>query len=144
MLLAESLLLQAEAAERGYITGDPQALYDAAIAASMNTLGATDGGYTTSVNLINGKGYAASTDKIQAIMYQKSICLNGINGAEIWIEYTRTGYINNIPMPMGSSSPTGAKPMRLMYPTSELASNSANVPAQTINDSFTTAPFWKN
>ena len=145
MLLAESLLLQAEAVERGYITtGDPQALYDAAIAASMATLGATDSGYTASVNLIDGKGYAASTDKIQAIMYQKSICLNGINGAEIWIEYTRTGYINNIPMPMGASSPTGAKPMRLMYPTSELASNSANVPAQTINDSFTTAPFWKN
>merc|ERR1712071_481790 len=107
--------------------------------------GATVGSYVTYVNAIPGKGYAASTDKLEAIMYQKSIALNGINGAEIWIEYTRTGYINNIPMPMPNgvpaSSPTGQKPLRLMYPTSELSSNSANVPAQSANDAFTTAPF---
>lgn len=147
MLAAESYLLQAEAVERGYISGDAQVLHDMAIQASCDMLGVnpTDASnYITSVNLIDGKGYGASTDKIEAIMYQKSIALNGINGAEIWIEYTRTGYINNIPMPLGATSPTGEKPTRLMYPTSELASNSANVPSQTSNDSFTTAPFWKN
>ena len=99
--------------------------------------------YVAEVNTVAGKGYAASTDKIEAIMYQKSIALCSINGLESWIEYTRTGYINNIPMPLGATSPTGQKPMRLMYPTSELASNSANVPALTVNQSFTTAPFWK-
>lgn len=147
MLAAESYLLQAEAVERGYIAGDAQMLHDMAIAASCAMLGvnATDtANYITSVNLIDGKGYAASANKLQAIMYQKSIALNSINGAEIWIEYTRTGFINNIPMPLGATSPTGQKPLRLMYPTSELASNSANVPSQTANDSFTTAPFWKN
>lgn len=147
MLAAESYLLQAEAVERGYISGDAQALHDMAIAASCAMLGvnATDtANYITSVNLIDGKGYGASANKLQAIMYQKSIALNSINGAEIWIEYTRTGFINNIPMPLGATSPTGQKPLRLMYPTSELASNSANVPSQTANDSFTTAPFWKN
>lgn len=143
MLAAESYLLQAEAAERGYISGDPQALFDMAIQASMDVLGATAGTYIGDVNAVPGKGYAASTDKIEAIMYQKSIALNGINGLESWIEATRTGYINTIPMPMGSSSPTGQKPLRLMYPTSEYASNSANVPVQTTNDAFTTAPFWK-
>jgi hypothetical protein len=76
-------------------------------------------------------------------MYQKSIALNGTNGVEAWIEYTRTGFINNIPMPMGATSPTGKKPLRLMYPTSELASNSANVPAQSIADAFNVGPFWK-
>ena len=30
-----------------------------------------------------------------------------------------------------------------MYPTSELASNSANVPAQSIADAFNVGPFWK-
>jgi hypothetical protein len=144
MLLSESLLLQAEAVARGYIPGDAQTLFDNAIAASMTHLGATDGGYTTVVNGIVGKGYAAATnldEQIQAIMYQKSIALNGTNGVEIWIEYTRTGLISNIPMPLGSTS--GTKPTRLMYPTSELASNSANVPAQTVSDAFNTAPFWK-
>jgi hypothetical protein len=143
MLLAESLLLQAEAVERGYITGDAQSLFDAAIVASCNQLGAAPGTYVSAVNLVDGKGYAASTNKIQAIMYQKSIALNGINGLEVWIEYTRTGLINNIPMPLNASSPTNQKPLRLMYPTSELASNSANVPAQSVNDVFTTGVFWK-
>lgn len=152
MLLAESLLLQAEAAERGYISGNPQVLFDAAITASMNRMGIFDdpvlglfpvSDYIAAVNVVPAKGYAASTDKIEAIMYQKSIALCSINGLESWIEYTRTGYINNVPMPLGATSPTGAKPMRLMYPTSELASNSANVPALSVNQSFTTAPFWK-
>lgn len=143
MLLAESLLLQAEAVERGFIPGDAQTLFDAAIVASCNQLGAAAGSYVSDVNLVDGKGYAASANKIQAIMYQKSIALNGINGLEVWIEYTRTGLINNIPMPLNSSSPTNQKPLRLMYPTSELASNSANVPAQSVNDVFTTGVFWK-
>ena len=143
MLAAESYFLQAEAAERTFITGDPQTLYDAGITASFAHLGATLGTYIGDVNAEPIKGYAASTDKIRAIMYQKSIALCNTNGLEAWIEYTRTGYINNIPMPMGSSSPTGQKPLKLMYPTSELASNSANVPAQTVNDVFTTGPFWK-
>ena len=146
MLLAESLLLQGEAAERGYITGDPQALFDAAVVASCLQLGVTQANadtYVTNVNAVDGKGYTASTNKIEAIMYQKSIALNGINGLEAWIEYTRTGLIDNIPMPMPGASPTGKKPLRLMYPTSELASNSANVPAQSVNDVFTTGPFWK-
>jgi hypothetical protein len=155
MLLAESLLLQAEAVERGFIPGDAQTLFDAAITASMNKFGVFDdptatpvplfpvSDYISAVNLVDGKGYAASVNKIQALMYQKSIALNGINGLEVWIEYTRTGLINNIPMPLNSSSPTNQKPLRLMYPTSELASNSANVPAQSVNDVFTTGVFWK-
>lgn len=143
MLLAESLLLQAEAVERGFITGDAQTLFNAAITASMSHLGATVGTYVADVNAINGKGYTASTNKYEAIMYQKSIALNGTNGVEAWIEYTRTGFINNIPMPLGSTSPTGKKPLRLMYPTSELASNSANVPAQSVADVFNVGPFWK-
>lgn len=143
MLLAESLLLQAEAVERGFIPGNAQTLFNSAITASMSHLGATVGTYITDVNAVNGKGYAASANKYEAIMYQKSIALNGTNGVEAWIEYTRTGFINNIPMPMGSTSPTGKKPLRLMYPTSELASNSANVPSQSAADSFNIGPFWK-
>jgi len=146
MLLSESLLLQAEAVARGYIAGDAQSLFDSAITASMAHLGATPGSYIATVNGELGRGYAVASnldEQIQAIMYQKSIALNGTNGLEIWVEYTRTGLIDNIPMPMGSTSPTGKKPLRLMYPTSELASNSANVPVQSVNDAFTTAPFWK-
>ena len=147
MLLAESKLLQAEAAHRGYITGNAQNLYNEAILASCATLGVTTANanaYVTAVNPVDGKGFAGTADKIRAIMYQKSICLNSINGLEIWIEATRTGYINEIPMPLGATSPTGQKPLRLMYPNSELASNAANVPSITASQTFTSAPFWKN
>lgn len=146
MLLAESLFLQAEAAQRGFIPGGAaaaQAFFDAGVTASLSHLGAIAGTYVADVNSVSGKGYTASTNKIQAIMYQKSIALCNTNGVEAWIEYNRTGFINNIPMPMGSTSPTGKKPLRLMYPTSELASNSANVPAQSVADVFNIGPFWK-
>jgi hypothetical protein len=146
MLLAESLFLQAEAVQRGFIPGGAaaaQAFFDAGVTASLSHLGATAGTYVADVNAVSGKGYTASTNKIQAIMYQKSIALCNTNGVEAWIEYNRTGFINNIPMPMGSTSPTGKKPLRLMYPTSELASNSANVPAQSVADVFNIGPFWK-
>lgn len=149
MLAAESYFLQAEAAFRypAIFTADPQSLFDSGIAASFNHLGASLGTYIGDVNAVPTKGYAASADKLEAIMYQKSIALCNTNGIEAWIEYTRTGYINNIPMPTPNNgpatSPTGQKPLRLMYPTSEYASNSANVPLQTSNDAFTTGPFWK-
>ena len=149
MLAAESYFLQAEAAFRfpTIFSADPQTLYNDGVTASFAHLGATLGTYLGDVNPVDGKGYAGSANKIEAIMYQKSIALCNTNGLEAWIEYTRTGLINSIPMPMPNggpaNSPTGQKPLRLMYPTSELASNSANVPAQSVNDVFTTGPFWK-
>ncbi|WP_081709377.1 SusD/RagB family nutrient-binding outer membrane lipoprotein [Flavobacterium cauense] len=153
MLKAESLLLQAEAVHKGYLAGDAQALFDEAINASFTQLGATGAAaYITSINGAIGKGYGAAgatpDQQLEAIFYQKSIALNGINGAEIFIEYTRARkngnplIDENIPMPLNSVTPTGNKPRRLMYPISEYASNSANVPVQTISDAYNTAPFW--
>lgn len=147
MLLSESLLLQAEAAHRGYLAGDAQSLFDAAIQASFDHLGASNAAtYITSVNLVTGKGYGAigatPAQQLEAIIYQKSIALSGTCGAEVFIELTRTGFIDNIPMPLNSSTPTGKKPRKLMYPVSELASNSSNVPAQSMADVYNAGAFW--
>lgn len=153
MLKAESLLLQAEAIHKGYLTGDAQTKFNNAIIASFDQLGAADSAsYIASINGVVGKGYGApgatSEQQLEAIFYQKSIALNGINGAEIFIEYTRARkngnplIDENIPMPLLSSTPTGHKPRRLMYPNSELATNSANVPVLTMTDAYNTAPFW--
>ncbi|ESU29293.1 hypothetical protein FLJC2902T_06890 [Flavobacterium limnosediminis JC2902] len=151
MLLAESLLLQAEAAHKGYLAGDPQALFDGAIAASFSQLGAGNpSAYIAAVNVTPGKGYTAGTpaEQLEAIFYQKSIALNGINGAEIFIEYTRARKNGvplidaNIPMPLDAEAPGDHKPRRLMYPISEIASNTANVPAQSVTDCYTSGPFW--
>jgi hypothetical protein len=140
--LAESLLLQAEAVHRGYLAGSAQTLFDNAITASCVQLGTTAGAYIGSINGTPGKGYGSGTyaQKIEAIMYQKNIALQGTNNVlEVFIEYTRSGLIDSVP---GSILPAtqANRPRRLLYPTSEYTSNSANVPAQ--GNVFTTGSFW--
>ncbi|WP_417290215.1 SusD/RagB family nutrient-binding outer membrane lipoprotein [Corallibacter sp.] len=135
---AESLLLQAEAQLKTYIPGDPQASFDAAIDASFNLLGANRASYNPTAP---GLGWTGSDeDKLEAIMRQKWIATNGINAIESYIEFTRTGYPDDIPLALTAQSPT--RPKRLMYPSSELVSNSGNVPQQTSADVFATGPFW--
>ncbi|CAM3691653.1 SusD/RagB family nutrient-binding outer membrane lipoprotein [Flavobacterium gelidilacus] len=143
--LAESLLLQAEAVHRGYLAGNAQGLFDSAIQASCAQLGATSGvaTYISNVNTnFPGRGYTNGTyaQKIEAIMYQKNIALQGTNNVlEVFIEYTRTGLIDSIPGSILGATQAN-RPRRLLYPTSEYTSNSANVPAQ--GDVFTTGSFW--
>ena len=140
---AESYFLQAEAYHRGFITMGPdaQTLFDMGIAASMAQLGVSDGGYTGFINGIVGKGYGVGTaaDQMEAIMYQKNIALQGsVNAMESFIEHTRTGLIDNIPLATGAAKAN--KPRRLLYPNSEYVGNSVNVPAQ--GDVYTTGSFW--
>ncbi|WP_339889531.1 SusD/RagB family nutrient-binding outer membrane lipoprotein [uncultured Flavobacterium sp.] len=140
--LAESLLLQAEAVHRGYLTGSAQSLFDAAIDASCIQLGTTAGTYTGSINGTPGKGYGSGTyaQKIEAIMYQKNIALQGTSQSlETFIEYTRTGLIDSVPGSILGATQAN-RPRRLLYPTSEYTSNSANVPAQ--GNVFATGSFW--
>ncbi|RXR20461.1 SusD/RagB family nutrient-binding outer membrane lipoprotein [Flavobacterium amnicola] len=146
MTLAESKFLQAEAAHEGYLAGDAQTLFNEGITASMAQLGATPGTYVVDVNLVAGKGYGAigatAAQQLEAIMYQKNIALQGgLNALESFIEYTRTGLIDTIPLTIvGATQPN--KPRRLLYPNSELVGNTANVPAQSVNSAFSTGPFW--
>ena len=150
MLLSESLLLQAEAVVRGYIAGtdaDAQALYEEAIEESFIYLGvgATVAASVTAAQTYYGQNtnnisWAASTNKIAAIINQKWIALNGTSSIELWIEKTRTGFPANLPIPAESN---GVRPVRLLYPASEVSTNSNNVPSQTVQDAFTNNPFWK-
>ena len=139
---AESLFLQSEAVQNGWITsGNAKALFEQGITASFNLLGAASdaSGYITSSQSVNLIGWDGSANKIEAIMTQKWIALNSINGGESWIEYTRTGF-PDVPLALTAQRP--ARPVRLMYPDSEYAANSANVPAQTQDDAFSDRIFW--
>lgn len=139
MTKSESLFLQSEAQLRGKISGDAAATCVQAIFASFDFYGADGTGYTPGTNLyVNGTN--TFQENIEAIMTQKWIALNGINGVESYIEFTRTGYPSGIPLALTAQSPT--RPKRLMYPSSESISNSANVPAQSSADVFATGPFW--
>ena len=106
----------------------------------MTLLGATPGSYLIGIDGKPGLGWNAGTN-IESIMTQKWIALNGINALESFIEYNRTGYPN---IPLATTAQFPNRPRRLMYPTSELVSNSANVPSVTLNQIFVQGPFWYN
>lgn len=139
MLAAESLLLQAEAASKGYITGDAEALYNAGVQASFDYLGAG----SSAAYLVDYPYPADTAFNLQAIIYQKWVALMGINGFETWIEYRRTGFPADLPVAPNQSASTTI-PVRLLYPSSEYAANPNNVPTQTSSAAFTSKVFWQN
>jgi hypothetical protein len=146
MLVSESMFLQAEAMMRGYIAGGDAAaevLYNSAIEESFTYLGVPDAVNEAQAyygQAVKNVSWADSTDKIEAIITQKWVALNGTNAIESWIELTRTGFPNTLPIPVESN---GSRPVRLLYPSSEIGRNSDNVPAQVQADAFTSNPFWK-
>lgn len=144
MTASESFFLQSEAAFRGYLNnvGSAKALFQSGITASFNRLGAPIGSYLNSSDSTPGIGWDGTSDKVEAIITQKWIDLGGTNGAETWIEYNRTGYPSNMPLPDIATQSTQAK--RLLYPTSEYTGNSANVSVynQNLDTAFNTSIFW--
>lgn len=146
---AESNLLQAEAALRWpaiFSNINASAKFTTAITANGAWLGANAtqvATYVTTANTRSGLGWTGTdTQKIEAIMTQKWIALTNINPTEMFIEYNRTGYPFT---PMATTAQYPNKPYRLVYPNSEYAANSANVPnissAQVfVKNQFT--PFW--
>ncbi len=137
--LAESYFNQAEAAILGLTSGDAKSLYESGIEASFNYLGAPGAAayYGQPVNLI---AWNSSSNKLEAIITQKWIAVNGITAEQSWFDYTRTGYPSNLPI--SQLATTNDRPVRLFYPSGELSSNGANVPAQP--DAFTAKIFWGN
>lgn len=144
ILLSEALLLQSEAVVRGYLTGNAEKLYQQAVIESFKYLGVTDAEneatkyYTQDAPNIN---FSLSTNKIQTIITQKWVALNGTNSQELWIEYNRTGYPSGLPLP--ESTTRTSRPVRLLYPSSELSRNANNVPKQTADDAFNSKLFYQ-
>ena len=143
MLGSESLFLQAEAAQRGFISGDAAVLYRDGIAASFNELGASGANTYESnsiMNIINWDLAVAAGNEIEAIITQKWVAGGFITGFEVWMDRVRTNFPSNIPIPVDAVSPIF--PSNLMYPTTELSANSANVPEQTGAAAFDRHTFW--
>ncbi len=144
MLLAEALLLQAEAVERGYISGDAKQLYEDAITASFEFLEVPDAAVAAEDYYTQGipnVGYDNSPNKIEAIITQKWIALNGTSSIESWMEFNRTGFPKDVPLPENTTR--SHRPYRLLYPNSERARNADHVPGQTGDDAFNQKIFWQ-
>ena len=113
---AESYFLQAEAAHRGWISGDAQTFFQNGITASFNMLGATGAsGYIAASDGVNLIGWTGSSNKIEAIMTQKWIALCGINAIESFIDYNRTGFPA---VPLSLIAEQSQLPYRMLYPAS--------------------------
>jgi len=162
---SESLFLQAEAAVDGFITGNAQDLYQRAITASFVALQAgstvtyTGNGqfsYTPAAPAasaalavtyynqnVKNVGWNASTDKKQAIIYQKWISLIGYNNLESHLEYERTGFpVLPNPISIDPASVSDIIPIRQFYPLSEVNTNPDNLAKEGTIDIFKTPIFW--
>ncbi|SFI56093.1 SusD/RagB family nutrient-binding outer membrane lipoprotein [Halpernia frigidisoli] len=145
MSLSQTKFLLAEAALvfPGTFAG-AQANFEAGITASFTYLGSTGAaGYITSANTRPGLGWTGTdTQKLDAIMTQAWIANTSINPTESFINYNKTGFPYT---PLASTATKPNKPYRLVYPVSEFAANSANVPNVTSADVFVKnafTPFW--
>lgn len=137
--LAECYFNLAEARLKNLITtGDAKTYYQNGITASFTTLGLTSADATTYYSqTLNNVNYDASVTKLQAIITQKWIAVNGMTAEQSWFDYNRTGYPAGLPRSMQATS---NRPVRLAYPAGEYSSNGENVPTQP--NVFTEKVFW--
>lgn len=115
----EVLFLQAEAAERGWTSGDPGALYESAIRANLARYDIPD----AEVAAYLAQPEVAYAGELEQIALQKWISLF-TRGIEAWAEYRRTGVPDLVP---GPAAVLNQVPSRVPYPGSESSLNAANL-----------------
>ncbi len=142
----ESLFLQAEAIQRGYIAGNAATTFKSAVAESFRILGVTDAAnaaeiYTNQADALTN--YTAATNKIQAIITQKWAACNTYDPLESYSDWRRLSFPSDLPVSIYPGNTATHIPYRLPYPVSETSYNSTNVPAGgTAQDIFTAKIFW--
>jgi hypothetical protein len=145
MLASTSLFMQAEAVQRGLLNGNAATLYQQGVEASFNFLGFSNAVATADAYMsgsTNGMvNFAASTNPLQTILYQKWIAECCIDGLEAYNDYRRTGF-PFIAVP-SYGAPGVPMPQRLLYPETEYTQNPVNVNAQNQTaDDINTPIFW--
>ncbi len=164
----ESLFMESEAAERGWIEGDAQSLFESAITQSFIFLKVPDANNaalsyienTFFANWQQWQEYKGSTveDMADLIAIQKYISNCGIDPFESWSDERRLHMLELLAdpnTPIGipineysdyiSANPSKISstiPIRLLYPQTEYTTNSTNVKAQGTIDQFSSKIFW--
>jgi hypothetical protein len=123
MAYSEVLLLQAEAAERGWTAGNAGDLYRQAITAAMSQIDVPQAAIDAYLAQ-PAVQYAGGQQGLQQIGLQKWISLYG-NGPEAYAEWRRTGVPNLVAGPDALND--GQIPIRLQYPEREHALNRIEV-----------------
>jgi hypothetical protein len=141
----ESLFIQAEAAQRGFIPGDPAVLFKEAVTESFRLLGVP--GYQNAAQVFysqpsNKVNIDASSNKINTIILQKWAALNTYDPLESYSDWRRLGIPVDLPVSVYPGTTATHIPYRLLYPTSEYHYNATNVNAQGTVNQFTSKIFW--
>jgi len=118
MTYAEVEFIKAEAALKGYTTGDAKAAYDKGVRAAIEQWGGV-----LSATYLQAPSAGAYNGTLARIMLQKYYALF-FNDYQQWFEYRRTG-LPVLPKGPGLLN-NGVMPVRFRYPTSVQISNSAN------------------
>lgn len=137
----ESLFLQAEAIQRGYLAGNVETTYKNAVLESfvwLNVGTSADSAtaqFNRWYNAAAGKAYqanvvwAAASDKLKLIAYQKYLALCPLDAMETWTDYRRNGGYPVVQLSQSSGRTSQTLPVRLLYTNAELSTNLINVPA---------------
>jgi hypothetical protein len=118
---SEVKFLEAEAIERGFVSGDAEAAFNEAVTASMNEWGITDTGAINAYLAANPYDAANWDESIGTHMW---IALY-TNGMEAWSTWRRLDYPEL--EPAVAAVDRNYIPVRGLYPTTEEATNSENL-----------------
>jgi hypothetical protein len=146
---AQTQLLLAEAAQRGWIAGSPATFYSAGVQAHMDQMKVYDASAT--IPTASQTAWLAANpfdpaNALQQINTQYWIA-SFLNGTEAWANFRRSGYPSLAPNPYPGADPAvkGAFVHRLTYPVREASVNTANYNAAVSHmgpDNLATHVFW--
>jgi len=146
---AQTQLLLAEAAQRGWITGTPDTYYNAGVKAHMDQMAQYDASGAISGTAQNtylaANAYNAATG-LQQINTQYWIA-SFLNGSEAWANFRRSGYpaLAANAYPGADPSVKGGFIHRLVYPFNEQSVNAVNYTSAASHiggDNLATRVFW--
>lgn len=143
----ESFFLQAEAAQRGFITGDANALYKSAVEESFRLLGVPDALASADTYVAQAGNenvnYAASTNKLNTLITQKWAACNSFDPLESYSDWRRLKIPADLPVSDFPGNQATHIPYRLVYPDSESSYNSGVVNKEGTVDIQNSKIFWQ-
>lgn len=142
---AQSFFMQAEAVQRGLLSGSYLTLFQQGVEESFRYLGVPNSKAAADAFIAGSSSQyvniATSPNPLETILYQKWVAECELDGFEAYCDYRRTGY--PVISQVSAAAPGQAMPKRLLYPESEYTQNPINVNAQNQQASdLYTKIFW--
>ncbi|HEX2535795.1 MAG TPA: SusD/RagB family nutrient-binding outer membrane lipoprotein [Chitinophagaceae bacterium] len=146
---AQTMLLLAEAAQRGWVTGSAQEYYEKGVRGHMDQLRQYDA--SAVVTPEEQTAYLAANPFMEAraleLINTQYWIASFLNGSEAWANFRRSGYPQLAPNPYPGADPSVLNGFirRLVYPVREKSVNAENVAAAIARmgpDNLATPVFW--